>query len=207
MGEVTGSGATALPTDGEESPAPRPSAARHKEPVDVHLMAVREGPTGIEVLLSRQAGGVYAAGMWHLPSGHLDGPHEDVVTAVVREAYEETGLVADPADVRAALTVHHRAPAGSARVGFFFEVRRWRGTPRIREPEVCDGMDWFPLDALPEPIVAYCRAGLDAYRAEARIAVHFQEPGDPVAYDPGCDRSRFLPGPDAPGPGLQGPPG
>ncbi|MER8041730.1 NUDIX domain-containing protein [Streptomyces sp. NPDC094032] len=179
-----------------------PSGPRHTEPLDVHLMALREGAAGDEVLLSRRAGGVYAAGMWHLPSGHLDGPHEDVVTAVVREAREETGLVVDPADVRAAFTVHHRAPSGSARVGFFFEVRRWRGTPRIREPEVCDGMAWFPLDALPQPIVAYCRAGLHAYRSGTRIAVHFQEPGDPVAYDPRVDRVRLVPG-EGGGPGLR----
>ena len=136
---------------------------RHTVPVDVHLIAVREGEKGVEVLLSRRAGTVYAAGHWHFPSGHVDGPFEDVVTALVREAYEETGLVVDPVDVRAAVTIHHRAPAGSARVGFFFEVRRWSGTPQVMEPGVCDAMDWFAFDALPEPMVAYCRAGLDAY--------------------------------------------
>ncbi|MFD0431788.1 NUDIX domain-containing protein [Streptomyces zhihengii] len=45
-------------------------------------------------------------------------------------------------------------------------------------------MDWFPLDALPAPMVAYCRAGIDAYRAGGGIAVHFQDPGDPIAHDP-----------------------
>ncbi|WP_151772607.1 phosphotransferase [Streptomyces abyssomicinicus] len=168
---------------------------RHTEPLDVHLIALRDGAAGPEVLLSRRAGDVYAAGCWHLPSGHLDGPHEDVVTALVREAREETGVTIDPADVRSAVTVHHRAPGGRARVGFFFEVRRWQGTPRVREPEVCDGMGWFPLGSLPGPMVAYCRAGLDAYRAGARMAVHFQEPGDPIAYAPDSDRLRPVPGP------------
>lgn len=123
---------------------------------------------GAEVLLSRRAGQVYAAGLWHAPSGHLDGSHEDAVTALVREAREETGVVIDPAEVRFAVTVHHRAPGGGARVGMFFEVRAWQGTPRVLEPAVCDAMDWFPLDALPAPMVAYCRAGLDAYRAASR---------------------------------------
>jgi ADP-ribose pyrophosphatase YjhB (NUDIX family) len=166
---------------------------RHTEPVDVHLVALRDGAAGPEVLLSRRAGDVYAAGCWHLPSGHLDGPWEDVVTAVVREAREETGVLIDPEDVRAAVTVHHRSPAGKARVGFFFEVRHWQGTPRVEEPEVCDGMGWFPLSALPEPMVAYCRAGLDACLAGARMAVHFQESGDPVAYHPAADRLTLLP--------------
>ncbi|KAA6215651.1 NUDIX domain-containing protein [Streptomyces filamentosus] len=172
------------------------SGGRHAVPVDVHLLAVREGKNGSEVLLSRRAGGVYAAGLWHLPSGHVDGPFEDVVTALVRETAEETGLVLDPADVRAAVTVHHRAPSGSARIGILFEVRRWSGTPEIREPDVCDGMDWFPFDVLPDPMVAYCRAGLDAYRAGAGVALHFQEPDDPIGYDcdPALDRLRLVPG-------------
>ncbi|MYV37853.1 NUDIX domain-containing protein, partial [Streptomyces sp. SID1328] len=135
---------------------------RQTVPVDVHLILRRETGAGPEVLVSRRAGAVYAAGLWHLPSGHLDGPHEDVVDALVREAREETGAVIDRADVRTAVTVHHRAPGGSARVGFFFEVRRWAGEPRVMEPDVCDAMTWVPLDALPAATVAYCRAGLDA---------------------------------------------
>ncbi|MFE5592922.1 phosphotransferase [Streptomyces sp. NPDC056549] len=164
--------------------------------MDVHLIAVRDGEKGPEVLLSRRAGTVYAAGHWHFPSGHVDGPFEDVVTALVREAYEETGLVVEPEDVRAAVTVHHRAPGGDSRIGFFFEVRRWSGTPEVMEPAVCDAVGWFSFDALPESMVAYCRAGLDAYRAGAGVALHFQEPGDLIGHDPAAtDRLRLVPAP------------
>ncbi|MER7688201.1 phosphotransferase [Streptomyces sp. NPDC097610] len=165
---------------------------RHTEPVDVHLILRRETADGPQILLSRRAGQVYAAGLWHLPSGHLDGPHEDVVTALIREAREETGVVIDPADVRAAVTVHHRSPGGHSRTGHFFEVRRWKGEPEIAEPDVCDAMDWAPLHTLPAQIVAYCRAGLDAYTAGARLAVHFQLPGDSIAFDSGADRLRLV---------------
>lgn len=169
------------------------SGGRHTEPLDVHLILRRDTGTGPEVLLSRRAGAVYAAGHWHLPSGHLDGPEEDVVAALVRETGEETGVVVDVADVRAAVTVHHRSPGGGARVGFFFEVRCWEGDPQICERDVCDGMGWFSFDGLPTPMVAYCRAGLDAYRAGARLAVHFQEASDAIAYDPATDRLRVIP--------------
>ncbi|MEW2290734.1 NUDIX domain-containing protein [Streptomyces sp. NPDC047841] len=111
-----------------------------------------------------------------------------MVTALVRETREEAGIVVDPADVRAAVTVHHRSPAGGARLGVFFEVKRWQGIPEVMEHRVCDAMEWFALDNLPEPMVAYCRAGLDAYRVGARMAVHFQEPGDLIAYDPDAER-------------------
>ncbi|MEU8950005.1 phosphotransferase [Streptomyces sp. NPDC048489] len=166
---------------------------RYTEPVDVHLILRRETAAGPQVLLSRRAGQVYAAGLWHLPSGHLDGPHEDVVTALIREAREETGVVIDPADVRAAVTVHHRSPGGASRTGHFFEVRRWTGEPRIAEPDVCDAMDWASLHALPGGMVAYCRAGLDAYTAGARLAVDFQLPADSIAFDAGADRLRLVP--------------
>src|SRR5690606_12501956 len=211
-GRVRGEGGRARRERGVRSPARPPpgrhpvsGSERHTVPVDVHLIAVRGVEQGPEVLLSRRAGTVYAAGHWHFPSGHVDGPFEDVVTALVREAYEETGLVVDPDDARVAVTVHHRAPAGGARVGFFFEVRRWSGTPDVREPKVCDAMDWFPFDALPQPMVAYCRAGLDAYRAGVPMAVHFQEPGDTIGHDPSVDRLRLMPAPGSgePRPGRE----
>ncbi|SFC62775.1 ADP-ribose pyrophosphatase YjhB, NUDIX family [Streptomyces aidingensis] len=154
---------------------------RHTEPVDVHVILRRGG----EVLLTRRAGEVYASGLLHLPSGHLDGPHETILDAAVREAREETGVLIDPAEVRAAVVVHHRSPAGQARTGFFFEARRWQGQPHITEPHLCSDMGWWPLDALPGGMVAYCRAGLDAYRAGRYFATHFQHPGDPIAHQPG----------------------
>ncbi|WP_236242396.1 phosphotransferase [Streptomyces sp. CC228A] len=176
---------------------------RHREPVDVHLILRRDGAAGPEILLSRRAGQVYASGLWHLPSGHLDGPHEDVVDALIREAHEETGVVIDPADVRFAVTVHHRSPGGGARTGVFFEVRTWQGAPAIREPAVCDAMNWFRLDALPDPMVAYCRAGLDTYREGQAMAVHFQRPDDPICYDPTADRRRPVPAVGTGGPEVR----
>ncbi|ALO13587.1 ADP-ribose pyrophosphatase [Streptomyces venezuelae] len=168
------------------------SGGRHTVPVDVHLLAVRDGDRGLEVLLSRRAGDVYASGLWHALSGHVE--LETVVDAVVRETLEETGLVVGAADVRAAVTVHHRPPGGQARVGIFFEVRCWSGTPRVVETDKCDVIGWFALDGLPDPMVAYCRAGIDAYRAGAPVALHFQEPGDAIAYDPAADRLALVPG-------------
>ncbi|WP_405533346.1 NUDIX domain-containing protein [Streptomyces avidinii] len=179
---------------------------RHTVPVDVHLVLRRDGGSGPEVLLSRRAGPVYAAGLWHLPSGHLE-PGEDMVEGVIREAREETGVVIAAADVAAAVTVHHRPPQGAgSRIGVLFEVRRWSGAPRVMEPDRCDGMGWYPLDGLPDPMVAYCRAGLDAYRAGLPAAVHFQQPGDPVAYAADAvDRTRLVPGPP-PAVGVELPP-
>lgn len=160
---------------------PTTTTPRHQVPVDVHLILRRTGESGPEVLLSRRAGDVYAKGLLHLVSGHVDSD-EDAVEAVIREAKEESGVTIAPADVRAAVTVHHRSPEGKVRVGFFFEVLDWQGDPEIKELGLCSEMSWHPLTALPTDMVAYCWAGLQAYRSGARVAVHFQEPGDPIEY-------------------------
>ncbi|MET9694957.1 NUDIX domain-containing protein [Streptomyces sp. NPDC006514] len=137
---------------------------RHTEPLDVHLIAVRDGAAGPEVLLSRRAGNVYAPGCWHLVSGHLDGPRENMVTALAREAREESGVVVDPADVRAAVTVHHRSPTGGARIG------------------VCFATDLAPLETVPTHGDSQPRYLRWDEAADALYVIDFERPeeGPPV---------------------------
>ncbi|MFD6419952.1 methyltransferase domain-containing protein [Streptomyces sp. NPDC060194] len=156
-------------------------ARRHTEVVDVHLILRR----GDEVLLARRANTGYADGLLHAPSGHVE-DGEDVREAVIREAREEIGVELRPDEVRTALVMQHRGPGGGARTGWFFEaLHPAGGEPSNREPDKCSQLDWFPLDALPDDMVAYCRAGLDAYRAGDRFVLHRHEAGDPVAHRPG----------------------
>ncbi|MET9801747.1 hypothetical protein [Streptomyces sp. NPDC006368] len=54
-------------------------------------------------------------------------------------------------------------------------------------------MTWAPLAALPDDMVAYCRAGLDAHRQGAGVALRLQRPGDPIAYDRSADRLQPVP--------------
>jgi 8-oxo-dGTP pyrophosphatase MutT (NUDIX family) len=161
---------------------PPKASGRFGAPIDVHAVLLRPGATGWEVLLTRRAGNVYATGLWHMPSGHIDGGHEDVVEALVREAAEETGVAIAPADVQIATVMHHRSPQGSVRMGAFGVVRTWTGEPHIREPHLCNEMAWFPLERLPSGMVAYAHAGLAALRAGQHFAVHFQQPNDPIAH-------------------------
>ncbi|BBJ44875.1 hypothetical protein SSPO_075930 [Streptomyces antimycoticus] len=162
-------------------------ARRHTEIVDVHLILRR----GDEVLLARRANTGYADGLLHAPSGHVE-DGEDVRAAMLRETAEEIGLTLGPDEVRVVLVLQHKAPTGAARTGWFFEAEAGRESglePVNREPEKCSELGWFPLDALPDDMVAYCRAGLEAYRAGHRFALHWHEPDDPIGYAPeGPDR-------------------
>ncbi|MFE3943353.1 trifunctional class I SAM-dependent methyltransferase/NUDIX hydrolase/VOC family protein [Streptomyces sp. NPDC059118] len=163
---------------------------RHTEVVDVHLI-LRRGP---EVLLARRAGTGYADGLFNGPSGHVE-DGEDVREAMVREAAEEIGVALDPDELRVALVMQHRGPGGAPRIGWFFEAEYDPGRePYNREPDKCSELRWFPLDALPDDIVAYCRAGLEGYRAGEHFLVHWHEDGDTVAYQPhGVRRAVPLP--------------
>ncbi|MET7365156.1 trifunctional class I SAM-dependent methyltransferase/NUDIX hydrolase/VOC family protein [Streptomyces sp. NPDC005566] len=159
-------------------------AHRHTEVVDVHLI-LRRGP---DVLLARRAGTGYADGLLHAPSGHAE-DGEDVREAVIRETAEEIGVVLDPDELRVALVMQHRGPGGSPRMGWFFEAEYDPSRPpRNAEPEKCSELGWYPLDSLPDDMVAYCRAGLDGYLAEERFLVHWHEDGDPIAYAPDAVR-------------------
>lgn len=155
--------------------------ARHAEVVDVHLI-LRRGP---DVLLTRRAGTGYADGLLHTPSGHLE-DGEDVLQAVLRETHEETGLRLDPGALRVALVMQHRSPHGRARIGWFFEAALPHGRQPVNaEPHKCSQIGWYPLDGLPDDMVAYCRAGLDAYRAGHCFLLHLHHEGDAVAHRPG----------------------
>ncbi|MFC9425159.1 methyltransferase domain-containing protein [Streptomyces sp. NPDC056987] len=168
------------------TPAP---PRRHREVVDVHLVLRR----GDEVLLARRAGTGYGDGLLNCPSGHVESG-EDVRTAVIREAAEEIGVALAPGDLRVALVMQHRGPGGRPRIGWFFEAAYGAGgEPYNREPDKCSGLAWHPLSGLPDDMVAYCRAGLDAYRAGERFVLHWHEDDDPVAHSPGTDRSTVLP--------------
>ncbi|MFI2781874.1 trifunctional class I SAM-dependent methyltransferase/NUDIX hydrolase/VOC family protein [Streptomyces sp. ALB3] len=157
---------------------------RHREVVDVHLV-LRRGP---DVLLARRAGTGYADGLLHVPSGHAE-DGEDVRAAVIRETAEEIGVELDPDELRVALVMQHRGPGGNPRMGWFFEADHDPARPpRNAEPDKCSELGWFPLDALPDDMVAYCRAGLDGYRAEQRFLIHWHEDTDTVAYAPRAPR-------------------
>lgn len=154
---------------------------RHTEVVDVHLVLRR----GDEVLLARRSGTGYADGLLNAPSGHAE-DGEDVREAMIREAAEELGLRLTPEDLGVGLVMQHCAPPPARpRIGWFFEAAYGAGgEPWNREPDKCAELVWCPLDALPDDMVAYCRAGLDGLRAGHRFLLHWHRPGDAIAYDP-----------------------
>jgi 8-oxo-dGTP diphosphatase len=133
---------------------------RYRSIIDVYVLLPRAD--GMILLLER-AGTGYADGQLCPPSGHLEAG-ESIVAAAAREAYEETGIVLDPAGLRSVLTMHRRNPDGQARFGFFFEPGRWDGEPVNREPGKHSELVWADPAALPVDTVDYTAKAIAAIK-------------------------------------------
>jgi 8-oxo-dGTP pyrophosphatase MutT (NUDIX family) len=110
---------------------------------------------GPEVLLQLRQNTGFMDDHWAAAAaGHVE-KGETAYDAAHREAREEI----DVGDLALTfLTAMQRTRSGEPideRIDFFFSARSWSGTPRIVEPVKCAALRWFPLAALPEPVVPH----------------------------------------------------
>lgn len=108
----------------------------------------------------------YLDGYWAVPAGHVE-RGESVLAAARREVREEVGVEIDPAHLVPLTAMHRTGGNGDPideRVDFFFATTRWTGEPHLLEPDKAAGLDWFPLDRLPDPVVPHEARVLAALR-------------------------------------------
>jgi 8-oxo-dGTP pyrophosphatase MutT (NUDIX family) len=130
------------------------SSPRHTYRSAAHLILEQDG----QFLLARRYNTGYEDGKYSLVAGHVD-EGETVTQAMVREAYEEAGIVIDPAQLRV-VHVMHRHNTDGATFDFFLQTDVWTGTPTIAEPDKCDDIQWFALTDLPDNVIPYIRSTL-----------------------------------------------
>jgi 8-oxo-dGTP diphosphatase len=123
----------------------------------VHLFLIRDG----QVLLLRRFHTGYEDGKYSVVAGHLNGD-EEVKEAMIREAREEVGIEISPQDLQVVGVMHRKS--NDERVDFFLATTSWSGQVTNREPDRCDQLAWFDMDALPENVIPYVRRALDNYR-------------------------------------------
>jgi 8-oxo-dGTP diphosphatase len=93
-------------------------------------------------------------------AGHVE-RGETAYDAAHREAREEIGVEELALEFLTSMQRTQHADPIDERVDFFFSARAWTGEPRIVEPAKCAALEWFPLTALPEPVVPHERVILD----------------------------------------------
>jgi 8-oxo-dGTP diphosphatase len=63
-------------------------------------------------------------------------------------------------DLKFAHVMHRKAPPYYY-IDFYFICKNWEGNPSICEPDICDEMDWFDVNNLPDNIIPEMKQGLE----------------------------------------------
>ncbi|CAM3586759.1 NUDIX domain-containing protein [Nocardioides zeicaulis] len=120
-----------------------------------YVYLLRDGEAGTEVLLQQRGPVPYMPGHWAAAAaGHVE-PGETAYDAARREAVEELGITDLALEFAFTMQRSQFGPAVEERVDFFFTARSWTGEPRVVEEHKADGLGWFGVDALPEPMVPH----------------------------------------------------
>ncbi len=122
--------------------------------VAVYLVLMRDN----QVLMSLRENTGYADGQWSLVAGHQE-VGEAASSAMVREAYEEAGIVIDESDL---IPIHimHRKTNREA-VDIFFECHVWENVLENKEPHKCGGLKFFSLGDFPENTLSYVKEAIE----------------------------------------------
>ena len=120
-----------------------------------YVFFLREGDAGTEVLLQLRQNTGFMDDHWAAAAaGHLE-KGETAYDAAHREAAEEIGVSDLELEFVTAMQRTRGGEPIDERIDFFFTCRSWTGTPHIVEPAKSAALEWFPLTALPEPVVPH----------------------------------------------------
>lgn len=114
---------------------------------------------GDKVLLVKRKKTGFMDGYYATPGGHVD-PDETIKEAAVRELKEETGLVVKEQDLELFHILQDENVAPKNYVSFRFIAKKWKGTPRLCEPEKSEDVGFFDIKSPPN-ISPYVKRDLE----------------------------------------------
>ena len=131
--------------------------ARFKLVLAVHLFLTKDD----RILLLRRYNTGYEDGNYSVVAGHLNGG-EAIKTAMIREAKEEVGIDIAEEDLTVVHVMHRLAE--DERIDFFLQASNWSGEISNLEPDKCDALTWYPINALPENTIPYIARAIKNYQ-------------------------------------------
>lgn len=137
---------------------PMAKRERFKLSLSVFLLLIEDN----NVLLIKRSNTGWMDGYYSVPAGALDGK-ENLIQAIIREAKEEVDVMVARKDVQLVHTMHNMTH-GEEWVGTFFVTHKWRGTPKVHEPEKHNEVRWVDLDKLPQNTIHYVKQAITAYK-------------------------------------------
>ena len=134
----------------------------------VYLILIKDN----KILLSRRYNTGFQDGKYSFPAGHLKGDDETVRQAMIREAREEVGIEIHPTDIELIHVIHRKQqePTDERRINLFFTAKKWKGEPKIMEPDKCDDLRWFDIDNLPDNTIHYIKQAINFFRDNIRYS-------------------------------------
>ena len=111
-----------------------------------------------QILLQLRQNTGYCDGQWSFAAGKVE-DNEPASSAMIREAQEELGIGLAASDLKVAHVMHRKT--NQFNIDVFFECGRWDGKLENKEAHKCAKMRFFPLIALPSPLVDYNQTALD----------------------------------------------
>ena len=90
---------------------------------------------------------------YSLPAGRVQ-PGEDILTAAIREAREESGVTILPQDMVHVLTMHrNQHDQDTTWIDIFFKAKNWSGDPYNAEPNEHSSLEWLDPNSLPQNVI------------------------------------------------------
>ena len=136
------------------------------------LILLRRHKQQQEILLQRRQHTGYRDGWYDLAvSGHVEAD-ESMTQALCREAREEIAIHIQPDDLKFVCLLHKHDLNTTYYNGYFL-AQHYQGKPRIAEPDKNAGLEWWPLNNLPEKVIDDRLLALQYYKN----GIHYGELG------------------------------
>lgn len=123
---------------------------------DVHMLITDNN----KVLFQKRKGSKLWPEYYALPAGHIN-EGENQYDALIREAKEELDIEIDLKNIINRYVVLRRnffeidGKKLEPYIDYYFEISKYKGTPKIVEFNKCEELIWASIEELPEPFINY----------------------------------------------------